>query len=76
MARRLYKKIGDHILRHKDIQNYNNAGKIYVPFASKLNETLLSIFDFLKLFFVSNINCDNDEYHGILAKEINFNERV
>ena len=76
VARRVYKKIGDYILKKKNIENYNSAGKIYVPLISKINETLLSIFDFFKLLFVKDLNYDNHENHNILAKEINFNERV
>ena len=36
VARRVYKKIGDKILKQKNIQNYNNAGKIYVPIYEKI----------------------------------------
>ena len=64
------------IFLKKNIENYNSAGKIYVPLISKINETLLSIFDFFKLLFVKDLNYDNHENHNILAKEINFNERV
>ena len=76
VARRIYKKINDYILKQKNIENYIKAGKIYVPLTSKINETFLSFFDFLKLLFVKNISYDNHENHDILAKEINFNERV
>tara|TARA_B100000945_G_scaffold251105_1_gene207890 strand:- start:117 stop:896 length:780 start_codon:yes stop_codon:yes gene_type:complete len=76
VARRVYKKIGYFILKQKNMENYNKAGKIYVPLMSKINQTFLSIFDFLKLLFVKNVNYDNHENHDILAKEINFNERV
>ena len=31
VARRIYRKIGDYILKQKNIDNYNKAGKIYVP---------------------------------------------
>ena len=76
LARRVYKKIGDLILRKKNIENYNKAGKIYVSNFSKIVETFLSIFDFIKLLFVKEINYDNHINHNILEKEINFNERV
>ncbi len=76
VARRVYKKIGDYIIKEGNIENYIKAGKIYVPLVGKLNETFLSIFDFFKLLFVKNISYDNHENHNILAKEINLNERV
>jgi len=76
VARRVYKKINDYILKQKNIENYIKAGKIYVPLTSKINETFLSFFDFLKLLFVKNISYDNHENHNILAREINLNERI
>ena len=76
VARRIYKKINDYILKQKNIENYIKAGKIYVPLTSKINETFLSIFDFLKLLFVKNISYDNHENHNILAREINLNEKI
>ena len=76
MARRVYKKINDYILKQKNIENYIKAGKIYVPLTSKIKETFLSIFDFLKLLFVKNISYDNHENHNILAREINLNEKI
>tara|TARA_B100001057_G_scaffold106433_1_gene104079 strand:+ start:2732 stop:3580 length:849 start_codon:yes stop_codon:yes gene_type:complete len=76
VARRIYKKIGDYILKQKNLENYNKAGKIYVPLFQKLIETFLCIFDFLKLLFVKKINFDNHINHNILEEEINLNERV
>ncbi len=76
VARRVYKKIGDYILKQKNMENYNYAGKIYVPFISKLIETFLSIFDFFKLFFVKKVGYDHHKDHDILAEEIDLNERV
>jgi len=76
VARRVYKKIGDYILKQKNIENYNKAGKIYVPIFGKLIETFLSIFDFIKLLFVKEINYNNKINRNILEEEINLNERV
>ena len=76
VARREYRKIGDYILKHENIENYNKAGKIYVPIFRKLIETFLSILDFIKLLFVKEVNYDNHLNHNILEKEINFHERV
>ena len=76
VARRVYRKIGDYILKQKNIDNYNKAGKIYVPIFEKVIQTFLSIFDFIKLLFIKNLNYDNQENHNILEQEINLNERV
>ena len=76
VARRVYRKIGDYILKQKNIDNYNKAGKIYVPILEKTIQTFLSIFDFIKLLFIKNLDYDNQENHNILEQEINLNERI
>ena len=76
VARRVYKKIGDYILKQKNIENYNKAGKIYIPILEKIIQTFLSIIDFIRLLFVKNLNYDNQANHNILEREINFNERI
>ena len=76
VARRIYKKIGDYILKQENIENYNKAGKIYVPMPAKIIETILSVVDFLKLLFVNDIANYNNENHSILNQEINLNERI
>ncbi len=76
VARRVYRKIGDNILKQKNIDNYNKAGKIYVPTFEKLIQTFLSIFDLIKLLFIKNLNHDNQANHNILDQEINLNERI
>ena len=76
VARRVYRKIGDYILKQKNIENYNKAGKIYVSVFGKIIETLLSISDFIKLLFVRKINHGNRVNHNVLEEEINLNERV
>ena len=76
VARRVYKKIGDYILKQKNTENYNKAGKIYVSIFGKIIQTLLSIFDFIKLLFIKELNYDNHINHNILEEEINLNERI
>ena len=76
VARRVYRKIGDYILKQKNINNYNKAGKIYVPLFEKVIQTFLSVFDFIKLLFIKNLNYDNQTNHNILSQEINLNERI
>ena len=76
VARRIYKKIGDYILKQENIENYNKAGKIYVPKQAKIIETILSVVDFLKILFVKDIGKYDNENHSILSQEINLNERI
>ena len=76
VARRVYRKIGDYILKQNNIDNYNKAGKIYVPVFEKVIQTFLAIIDFIKLLFIKNLNYDNQLNHNILEQEINLNERI
>ena len=76
VARRVYRKIGDYILKQKDIDNYNKAGRIYVPVFEKVIQTFLSIIDFIKLLFIKKLKYDNQLNHNILEQEINLNERI
>ena len=74
VARRIYKRIGYEILSKKNIENYNNAGKIYVSDLFKVVETFLSVFDFIKLFFINSNDQKKQNEHIMLHKEINLNE--
>ena len=76
VARRVYRKIGDYIIKQKNTDNYNKAGKIFVPVFEKIIQTFLSIFDFINLLFVKKLNYDNDINHNILKEEVNINERI
>ena len=76
VARRVYKKIGDYILKQKNIENYNNAGKIYVPIFGKIIQTFLSFLDFIRLLFVKELIYENHTNHSILEEELNINERI
>ena len=76
VARRVYRKIGDYILKQKNIENYNQAGKIYVPVFEKIIQTVLSLIDFIKLLFVKELNYENHANHNILEREVNINERI
>ena len=75
VARRLYKKIGTEILNQKNIETYNNAGKIYVSILYKIIETFLSFFDFLRLFFINSNKYEKHNEHIMLYKEINLDEK-
>ena len=75
VARRVYREIGNNILRKKDLENYNKSGKIFVNKIGKIKQTIFSIFDlFILIFSKSYIHLTNDE-HMEIGKEINLNER-
>ena len=75
VARRVYREIGNNILRKKDLENYNKSGKIFVNKIGKLKQTIFSIFDlFILIFSKSYIHLTNEE-HMEIGKEINLNER-
>ena len=76
VARRVYRKIGDYILKQKNIDNYDKAGKIFIPRYEKVIQTLYSFFDFIKLLFVNELNYDNHTNHRVLKNTINLDERI
>ena len=76
VARRVYKKIGDNVLKIENIEKYNSAGKTYVSNVGKVFETFLSFYDFIKLFFISSRIHLKENEHSIISKEINLNERI
>jgi phytoene synthase len=76
VARRIYKRIGREILSQKNIETYNNAGKIYVSVLDKTIETFLSFFDFIKLFFINSSKQEKQNEHIMLHEEINLDERI
>ena len=64
------------ILKKQNLENYKNSGKIYVSNIEKIIETLLSIFDLIKISLISK-NDDNIEHnHDLINEEININERI
>ena len=76
VARRVYRQIGNNILRKGNIENYNKSGKIYVSNLGKLFQTILSFFDFLILLIINSKGHDKDSEHQIIKEEINLNERI
>ena len=75
VARRVYRKIGLNILKKKNIENYNNSGKIYVNNISKIIQTILSIYDLIRLSLIKTQDHLRNEEHQIINEEINLNER-
>ena len=76
VARRVYRQIGNNILSKKNIENYNNSGKIYVSSFGKYLQTLLSIYDFFVLLIVRSKKHSKEAEHQIISEEINLNERI
>ncbi len=76
VARRVYRKIGHKILNKKNLNNYQNSGKIYVSNAEKVLETFLSIIDLIKLSFVYKKDEQIKHDHNLINEEINLDERI
>ena len=76
VARRVYRKIGHKILSKKNLENYQNSGKIYVSNIEKFLETFLSIFDLIKLSFSYKKDEEIQHNHDLINEEINLNERI
>ena len=76
VARRVYRKIGDKIINKKNIENYNQSGKIYVSNTDKIIQTILSIIDLIKLFLTMSDEHFRKEEHLLINEEINLNERI
>ena len=75
VARRVYREIGNKIIRKKNLDNYDNSGKIFVNRVGKIKQTIFSIFDlFILIFTKSEVHLTNKE-HIEISKEINLNDR-
>ena len=75
VARRVYREIGNNIIKKKNLENYNNSGKIFVNKIGKIKQTIFSIIDlFILTFSKSDFHLTNEE-HMEISKEINLNER-
>ena len=75
VARRVYRQIGRNIIKKQTIQNYHKSGKIFVTNNVKILQTLLSIYDLLKLSLIKKHNHLRDKEHELISEEINLNER-
>ena len=76
IARRVYREIGNKILKKKNIKNYKDSGKIYVSNIEKISQTILASFDLITLIFVRSNNHIRKNEHDIINQEINLNERI
>ena len=75
VARRVYRQIGRNIIKKQTIQNYDKSGKIFVTKSGKILQTILSIFDLVKLSLIKKHNHLRDKEHELISEEINLNER-
>ena len=76
VARRVYRHIGKKILKKKDIVDYEKAGKIYVTNFGKIIQTILSLVDLIKLFFIRPGEYKKKMEYNLISEEISLNERI
>lgn len=76
VARRIYRQIGYEILKEKNINNYNKAGKIYVSKINKCIQTFFSIIDFIQILCTKPNRKKISNLYSIIKKEINLYERI
>jgi phytoene synthase len=76
VARRVYREIGNEILKKKNMENYKSAGKIYVSSLGKFNQTILSILDMFNLYYSKKDNEIERKEHTLIKEEINLDERI
>ena len=76
VARRVYRHIGKKILETKDISNYQKAGKIYVSNFGKIIQTILSLLDLIKLFFIKPKDYEKKIEYNLINEDISLNERI
>ena len=76
VARRVYRKIGDEILKTNNIEGYNKAGKIYVNNLGKIYQTVLSLLDLVKLSLKNEKSHYMSDEHLLINEEIDLNERI
>ena len=76
VARRVYRQIGNEILKRENIENYKNSGKIYVSNLGKFKQTFLSILDFIKLMFIKPGEHLRKNEHIMINEKINLDERI
>ena len=75
VARRVYRKIGYNILKKRNFENYKNSGKIYVTNIGKINQTILSIYDLIKLSLIKPSEHLRVKEHLTINEEIHLDER-
>ena len=76
VAIRVYRKIGHKIKNKKNLENYQNSGKIYVSNVEKVLETFLSIFGLIRLSFSHKLDDEIQHDHNLINEEVNLSERI
>ena len=76
VARRVYREIGNKILKKKNIKNYKDSGKIYISNIEKISQTILASFDLVTLIFVRSNKHMRKNEHDIISQKIDLNERI
>ena len=75
VARRIYRRIGNHILKKENMDNYNSSGKIYVSNIEKIFQTIMSLYDLTRLSLINSEDHLRYKEHLIINKEIDLNAR-
>ena len=75
VARRIYRRIGHHILKKENMDNYNSSGKIYVSNIEKIFQTIMSLYDLTKLSLINSEDHLRYKEHLTINKEIDLNAR-
>ena len=75
VARRIYRRIGHHILKKENMDNYNSSGKIYVSNIEKIFQTIMSLYDLTRLSLINSEDHLRYKEHLIINKEIDLNAR-
>ena len=75
VARRVYREIGNEIIKKKNLNEYDRSGKIFVTKFGKIMQTIFSVIDFVILLFVNTENHSKNEEYSIINEIINLDER-
>ena len=76
VARRVYRQIGEKIIQKRSMESYEKSGKIYVNNFGKIYQTIFSLWDLIKLFFIDIESHKRTAEHKIISEEINLDERL
>ena len=76
VARRIYRQIGRKILKKKDIDSYQKAGKIYVSNFGKIVQTIFSLLDLIILFLKKPRKYQKENEYNLINEDISLNERI
>ena len=63
-------------MEKKDIVNYLKGGKIYVSNFEKIIQTILSLYDLIKLFFIRSKQYEKRIEYNLINEDIRINERI